>query len=179
MNISDVFSTEERTRILKKIIFKTDMIQVSEVARETNTSKGLVSKYLNKLVEEKVLEKDNEKFIVRNTPEVKAVKIFLNLTSIDTEVFQKFSYIKSAGVYGSLVKGTNTDDSDIDIWILHEQVKPEVLSQLSKKLGKHGNIKPLYLTYEKVDALRINDPVFYYSLIFGSVTLYGEALVSI
>jgi predicted nucleotidyltransferase len=155
------------------------MIQVSEVARETNTSKGLVSKYLNRLVEEKVLEKDNDKFLVRNTPEVKAVKIFLNLISIDTEVFRKFSYIKSAGVYGSLVKGTNTGDSDIDVWILHEHVKPEVLSQLSKKLGEQGNIKPLYLTYEKVDALRINDPVFYYSLIFGSVTLYGEDLGSI
>jgi hypothetical protein len=91
-------------------MFKPDKVQVSEVVKESNTSKGYVSKYLNIFVEEKLLGKANEKFFVRNTPEAKAVKIFLNLTSIDTEVFQQKSYIKTAGVYGILVKGTNTDD---------------------------------------------------------------------
>jgi predicted nucleotidyltransferase len=176
MNVSDVFSTSQRIKILKKVIFETDSIQVSDVARETSTSKGLVSKYLNGLVGEGVLTKDADRFHVLEGPETKAIRIFFNLLSMDRGLFGEFSFIKSAGVYGSMVRGTNTRDSDIDLWIFHEPVGPEELSRVSRKLSGMGDVKPLYLSKERIEYMRINDPVFYYSLIFGSITLYGEPL---
>lgn len=176
MDVSWVFSTSQRIRILKHIIFDPGSIQVSNVARETNTSKGLVSKYLNGLVVEGLLMRDEDRFLVLEGPETKAIRIFLNIVSLDVSVFEEFPFIRSAGVYGSLVRGTNTRDSDIDLWILHDPVVPEELSKVSKKLIGIGNVRPLYLSEDKIEYLRINDPVFYYSLIFGSITLCGEPL---
>ena len=177
MNVSDVFSTSQRIKILKNVIFETGSIQVSDVARETSTSKGLVSKYLNGLVGAGVLTKDADRFHVLEGLETKAIRIFFNLLSMDRGLFGGFPFfIKSAGVYGSMVRGTNTRDSDIDLWIFHEPVAPEELSRVSRKLGSMGDVKPLYLSKERIEYMRINDPVFYYSLIFGSITLYGEPL---
>lgn len=36
------------------------------------------------------------------------------------------------------------------------------------------NVQPLVLTPERRERLRVNDPSFYYSLVFGPIVLYGE-----
>lgn len=78
MNISAIYSTDHRYKILYNIIFETDSIKVSHVARKTKTSKGLVSKYLNLLVENEVLTKLDGGFKVLNSPATKSIKILLN-----------------------------------------------------------------------------------------------------
>jgi len=176
MNINEVFSTQQRLTILKNIIFKDECIGVTETSRGSKISKGLVSKYLNLLVEENILEKNNSLFRVKNTTSTKALKILLTLTSINTDLFKENPVIQSAGIYGSTVKGTNTKDSDIDLWILHRPASTAELSKITKELTTQHNIKPLYLTVEKIEELRTNDPVFYYNLLFSSITLYGEGL---
>ncbi|MCK4399468.1 winged helix-turn-helix transcriptional regulator [Candidatus Bathyarchaeota archaeon] len=179
MNISMVFSTEQRVKILKHVIFETGTISVNEVSRETGTSKGLVSKYLNHLAEEGILIKCNNAYQVAQSPGTKAARILLSLNSIDTRNFKNHPVVRSAGLYGSAVKGTNTRESDVDMWILHTSASPEQLSKVTKTLASHGNVRPLYLTTEKIKNMEEDDPIFYYSLMFGSVTLYGEPLDAI
>lgn len=176
MNIAEVFSTEKRVRILEHIMFTSDTLYVSDVARDTNTSKGLVSKYLNQLVMENVLEEEGKGFKVRNGAEAKALKVMLSLGRIELGDIRNLEVIDSIGVYGSAVKGENNMESDIDIWILHNHASPEDLAYVSKTLGKLGDVNLLYLTREKVDAMRDEDPVFYYSLVFGSIVLHGEGI---
>lgn len=104
----------------------------------------------------------------------------LNLESFDAKIFKKYSFIKSAGLYGSFTKGKNTEESDIDLWILMEKTKEEYLAKLTNDLKKKfKGIKPLYLTEEKLKTLKKEDTIFYYSLIFGSITIYGDEFETI
>lgn len=176
MNISMVFSTGQRVKILKHVIFETGIISVNEVSRETGTSKGLVSKYLNLLAGEGILIKHDNAFRVAQSAGTKAARILLSLNSMDTRMFEDNPIVRSAGLYGSAVKGTNTLESDMDLWILHAPARSEQLSKVTKTLAGYGNIRPIYLTTEKLREMEEEDPIFYYSLVFGSITLYGEPL---
>jgi len=177
MNISALFSTRERIKILQHCLYKNEPLSVNVVARELKLSKGLVSKFFNILVKEGVMKKINSKFIVLDCAYVRAIKIFLNLTSFKSSIFKKYAFVRSAGIYGSVVKGENTEDSDIDIWVVIERLDEEEMAKLTHELkAKYGKVKPLYLTKEKIEILKKTDPVFYHSLVFGSITIYGECI---
>ena len=180
MNIEILFSTKERIKILSHLIYKKNYISVSKVSGDINLSKGLVSKYLDFLVKEGVLKRSGGKFLVKNNIQTKAIKILLNLNIFDNNFFKKYRFVKSAGLYGSFVKGTNNEDSDTDLWIFVEKTNDENLAKLTNELQKKfGNIKPLYLTKEKIILLKKEDMIFYYSLIFGSIVVYGDEIEEI
>ena len=84
--------------------------------------------------------------------------------------------MKGVGIYGSMAKGTNTKDSDIDLWIMTKPISEENLAKLTRVIMKFGNIKPLYLTQDKLEILKKNDQLFYHALLFGSITIYGDEL---
>lgn len=172
-----MLSTKERLRILLYILYKKDEINITEVAKETGVSKGLVSNFFRILAKEKILVRKKRKFRVNDNLKVKALKIFLNLYRVDENLFRKFKFIRGVGIYGSFVKGENSEKSDIDMWILINKTSEENLAKLSKELKrKYGNVKPLYLTEEKLKTLKEKDKVFYYSLVFGSINIYGEKI---
>lgn len=51
------------------------------------------------------------------------------------------------------------------------------LAKLSNELNRYyKNLNPLFLTKEKIEMLKKEDSLFYHSLIFGSINLYGEEL---
>ena len=175
MELSRIFSSRERIKILKNIIFREGEFGVNEIAKEVKLSKGLVSKYFDILVKEKILGKKKRKYYVKSNVLVKSLKILLNLTKIDLKIFKKYKFVKAAGIYGSCVKGTNSESSDVDLWIkvsnLNQKSIPKLTSELKKKVE---NIKILVLDDEKLERLKKEDPLFYYSLYFGSVLIFGE-----
>lgn len=180
MDVPKLFSTKERLKILRFVVYKTGPLNVNKVASELKISKGLVSKFFDILVKENLLKRTKNKFSMQDNKNVKAVKIMLNMDSFDTRIFKKYGFVKSAGFYGSFIKGENTEESDIDLWVLIEKTKDEHLAKLTNKLKtKYGNIKPVYLTKEKLKILKKEDTVFYYSLVFGSIIIYGEKFESI
>ncbi len=66
------------------------------------------------------------------------------------------------------------------MWLLTEKTSEEKLAALTTKLrNTFGNVKPLYLTKEKISLLRKKDPVFYYSIVFGSITIYGDEIENV
>ena len=97
MNIHKLLSSKERVKILSDILCRTDYLTVSKTAKELNLSKALISQFFAMLKKEGILSRNNK---VKGTLEVKALKIALNLNSIDTKVFNK-PFIKAVGLYGS------------------------------------------------------------------------------
>jgi len=175
VNINSLFSTRERIKILSDVIYKTGHLNVNKVAKNVELSKGLVSKYFKYLTREGILEKKNDSFLVQSGVRTRAVKILLNLNLFDTDLFNKYGFIMGAGIYGSYVKGTNNEDSDIDLWVITEETSEEDLAKLTGELKKNfGDVRPLYLTKDKLELLRKEDTTFYHSLVFGSITIHGD-----
>lgn len=180
MNIHRLLSTKERVKILKLVLYKIGSLSVTDVAKELKVSKGLVSKFFDILLKEGILKKINTESKVQDNLNTSAIKILLNLESFDEKLFKKFPFVRGAGLYGSFAKGKNTEESDIDLWVLIDRTAEENLAKLTKELKeRYGNIKPLYLTKEKVKALRKEDAVFYHSLVFGSLNVYGEEIETV
>jgi predicted transcriptional regulator len=175
MNIALLFSTKERLKILRKVIYETEPLTVSKVAKQVGLSKALVSTYFKHLLDEGVLWRKKNEYRIQSSTPTKTIRILLNLSIFDTDFFSKHPFIKGVGLYGSSVKGTNTERSDIDLWIVTEDVDQETLASLTGDLIKmFGDIRPLYLTREKLELLKKTDAAFYHSLVFGSVTIHGD-----
>jgi predicted nucleotidyltransferase len=80
------------------------------------------------------------------------------------------------GLYGSCSKGENTEDSDVDLWVRLGETTESKKAALAALLRKRiRNVKPLFLSSEKIVELREKEELFYHALSFGSVTLYGVA----
>lgn len=175
MDINSIFSTEERVKILSNTIHKDGAISVSQVAKDSKTSKSLVSRYLDMLVSQRVLTRRARKFHVRDNNNVKALRLLLALDGLDERLFNRYDFIKAVGLYGSCAKGENTEDSDIDLWVKVAKTSQEQLALLNSRLKKKfPNIKLLVLTQDKIDSLKKTDPLFYHALYFGSIFIYGE-----
>lgn len=180
MNIEGVLSTSQRVETLRSILLKSKNFGVSEVSREVGLSKGFVSGYLRFLADSEIIERFGKEFTVVNNVKARALKMLLNLYSIDVTVFERHPFVEMAGLYGSWAKGNNNEKSDIDLWIFVKDTSEEKLATLSSDLRNElGSVQPLYLTREKLRLMRSEDEIFYYSLIFGSITLYGEGLEEI
>jgi len=173
--MKDIFSTEQRMKILQAIIFRTDNISVNSTASRLKLSKGLVSKYFDILFKKGILKRTNGKLSASNSSLVKGTKILLNIRNIDLRIFKKYSFVRAVGLYGSCAKGENTEDSDTDLWIKVRGMNEEKLASLTSELNrKIKNVKVLFLTDKKIEKLKQEDILFYHSLAFGSIILYGD-----
>ncbi len=180
MNIYKILSSKERQKILEDILYKEGEISVSKVSSRLNLSKGLVSDYFKILVNEYILKRNGGKYVVQDNLNVKALKILLNLNRFNWKFFEEFDFVRGAGLYGSFVKGGNTEDSDIDLYVLVEESEEENLAELTGKLNElDERINPLYLTEDKIKHLKNEDAVFYHSLVFGSINIYGVGIEEI
>ncbi len=174
--MESIFSTKERIKILKTVIFSVQPISVNVLAARLKLSKGLVSKYLDVLLKEGIAKKSNGKYLIVNSPITKATKILLNITGIDAGIFKKFDFVEAAGLYGSCAKGDNSDESDVDLWLKVKDVSDEKAAPLTAVMNKKiKNVKPLFLTTKKIEKMKKDDELFYHSLSFGSIVLYGES----
>ena len=173
--MENIFSTKERIKIIDAVVYKKGSISVNNVASQLRLSKGLVSKYLDILAKEGILKRANGKFIVVESAIGKGIKILLNIRKIPVSLFRKYPFVKSAGLYGSCAKGENNEESDIDLWVKVDDVSEEKLASLSSGLNKKlEKLKLLFLTDKKIEKLKKEDELFYHSLAFGSITIYGE-----
>lgn len=173
--MENIFSTKQRIKILQAIIFKTKNISVNSIANQLRLSKGLISKYFDILAKESILRRANRKFSVVDAPLAKGIKILFNIRNINFKIFRRYPFIKGVGLYGSSAKGENTEDSDMDLWIKIENVSEEKLAVLTSELNrKIENVKVLLLTDKKIEKLKKEDALFYHSLSFGSIIIYGD-----
>lgn len=175
MRTYTLISTKEREAILKYIIYKTGPLSVTAVAGHLNVSKSLVSNLFSKLCREKVLVRKGSKYALRETTRLKALRLLFNLSSFDPSFFSAYSYVRAAGMYGSWAKGTNTEESDLDLWVKVQNADSMKLAKLqSRILKRHKDAKILFLDNEKLKELKSKNLMFYHSLVFGSIIVYGD-----
>ena len=112
--------------------------------------------------------------VVADSPLVKAVKILLNVKNIDTGIFSKYPFVTAAGLYGSCARGENTENSDVDLWLRVKDVEETKIASLTSEINrKIKNAKILLLSDKRLEKIRKEDTMFYHSLTFGSIILYG------
>ncbi|MCL5073851.1 MAG: nucleotidyltransferase domain-containing protein [Actinobacteria bacterium] len=170
-----IFSTSERIKILNSIILNKNPLSVNSVAFGLKLSKGLVSKYFDVLKNSGIVKRSNGKYLILDSGVTKAIRILLVVSDIDISIFTKYNFVKSVGLYGSCSKGENTEESDIDIWIVVDDVGDEKIASLTSEINKKINrAKPLFLTEKKLEKIKKDDELFYHSLSFGSIVLFGE-----
>jgi predicted nucleotidyltransferase len=175
--LTELFKTEERAKILRYVMFRS-AFSVAEVSRATGITKGLVSRYLRRLVEHGLLHKEGRTYSPLDGAHSRAVKLLLNLERFDLSALSLGS-AKGLGLYGSWARGTNHQDSDMDVWIRVDSLPPESeLARMQRDLGLQASseVNLLVLTPEKLERLKRDDVPFYNSLVMNSVTLKGEPL---
>lgn len=167
-----LLSSTERVKLLREVIYKKERLSVSNISRKLKLSKGLVSKYFTLLKTENITKNDQ---INHSHPNTKALKLFFNLQIVPQKLFKKYSETLSVGIYGSAAKGENTEESDLDIYVLINKNKnlPSLGQELRKICPK---AKPLFMTKDKLSLIKEDNPLFYHALIFGSITIYGEKI---
>ena len=174
----ELLSTAERIKVLQHVLERRT-VGVEEVAKATGLSKGLVSKTLSLLVKEGIARKSGRKFTILETPQTRELKRFLNFMFL----YPKLSSLKkdwtvSLGVYGSFARGENRPESDLDVWVFTKKPGISRSARLKREIelavGREVNL--LLLTPNRLKALRENDPVFYYSLVYGSLVMWGDPL---
>jgi len=172
-NISKLMSTKERIKILLYILYLKEA-RVGETAKQLKLSKGLISKYFDILCNEKIIKKKGNFFLINDNYKTKSIKIMLNILKIP-KIFSKYNFIKAVGLYGSSAKGTNTEKSDIDLWIKISKAEDNEIARLNSELNnKSEKIKLLILDDKKLKELKKSETMFYHSLYFGSIVLYGN-----
>lgn len=173
--MESLFSTSQRIQILEAVIFRTGSVSVNNIASQLGLSKGLISKYFQILLKQKILKKGKGGLVVSDSPLVRAIKILLNVQNIDGRIFSKYPFVTAAGLYGSCARGENTEDSDVDLWVRVKDVEETKIASLTATINrKIKNAKILLLSDKRLEKIRKEDTMFYHSLAFGSIILYGD-----
>ena len=169
-------SDNKNTKIIRTILEDPEKeLQVRKVAKGIKTSPASVSITLSKL---KKLGLIKRKKIDISNPKVRALKILFNIEIISNEItrIKKAVPAKGIGIYGSWANGTNTGQSDLDIWIkIEKQPTAMQIAELRSKLRKRINIEPslLFLTKQKVEEIKKTNPPLYFSIVY-SFHLWGK-----
>jgi predicted nucleotidyltransferase len=175
--LTELFKTEERARVLRYVMFRKSL-RVAGVSRATGVTKGLVSRYMRLLMVHGLLQKEGREYSPHDGAHSRAIKLLLNLERIDLSALSLGS-AKGLGLYGSWARGTNRQESDLDVWIRADSLPPEsMLARLQQELSQQADseVNLLVLTPEKLERLKREDKPFYNSLVLNSVMLKGESL---
>jgi predicted nucleotidyltransferase/predicted DNA-binding transcriptional regulator len=179
--LAKIFSRRQREKILAHMLGNPSRgYRVREIAKEFKVSVGSVSQFLALLKKNRILRRKGDIFFVETgNPLARAIKIVLNVAELDVAPLKRIPSLLGIGLYGSWANGTNREDSDVDIWVkVKKRVGQEIIARASGQLNRKTRHKAqvMVLDPEKSDQLKKEDPIFYYSLVYGSVVLYGESL---
>ncbi|HUU74978.1 MAG TPA: nucleotidyltransferase domain-containing protein [Methanoregulaceae archaeon] len=155
-------------------------VTVQSVAEATGVSKPVVSRYLNMLREVGLCERTGRKISWVPSPRGSAVKRFLNIVLLDEHIPSP-GWARGIGTYGSWARGTNTIESDIDLWILVDSYSQDIelkIAELQHTLA-HAlgyEVHTLILTKEKVEGLQHKDAPFYEEFKKDHVVIRGVGI---
>lgn len=174
--ISYLFSTPERVRILEQVLFN-DGLTNGQVARRTDVNKGLISVYLRELLNKGLLIKNGQEFRSSGSPIARHIKILMNLVTIEGWNIDTTN-ILGMGIFGSWATGTNTSQSDLDLWIILENIDNKTIGKVLSEISINSDIETdiLVLTKEKWNTIKQKDKPLYNSIIKDGITIHGNDL---
>lgn len=172
--LSEIFGTEERVAILRHALSEPSST-VQSLSGATGLSKALVSRYLPLLVRHGLLTREGRVFRPADGSLTRAVKVLLNLDQL-MPVISLPEWAEGIGMYGSWANGTNTRESDLDLWVLGETYPGEaplggIISSLTGTLGVEVHL--LFLSPGKLRNLEEEDPPFYHAFMRSATVIRG------
>jgi len=177
--LSELFKTEERIRILRYVAGQRT-VTATAVVEATGTSKALVSRYLHLLVREEFCTRHGRMYIWQENARSLATKRLLNIDLLRAQVPLP-EWARGIGVYGSYAEGTNTAESDIDLWVFVDEYTPKLeicAARIEKtvSVASGTEVHILILTPEKLAELREADTPFYAGLMRWGITIGGAPI---
>ncbi len=175
--LTELFKTKERVGILSYIMYQQNFT-VNNVSNGTGVTKGLVSRYLRFLHEAGLLTKSGKSYAPLDCAHTRAVKLLINLNKISMKKLD-LKWATGIGIFGSWAQGTNSYESDLDIWVKVDMYPTEYqLAHLQGDIHEMTGVEVnmLVLTPEKLRSIRESDPPFYNSLLRTSVVLRGASI---
>lgn len=174
-DLSALFRTGERITLLRTAL-TVPACTVQQIALKTGLSKGLVSPYLALLEREGLLTKNDRMYRLKFSPLTVAVKRLLNVDLV-TAAFKKPAWATGTGMYGSWAGGTNTEESDLDLWVYSETLPSGIMvAELERDISRKisAQVHVLVLTKEKIATMKSADEPFFRSFVKQSITLEGD-----
>jgi len=178
--LNKFFATKEREKVITYLLNNPSKPhRVRDVAKKLSISLGGISGFFAILRKNKILKRSGNEFRIDTTnPLAKATKMMINIMGLDIGPLKRIPGLEGVGVYGSCANGTDNEDSDIDLWAkVNKSVDLDVVAAVSRQLKEKmkRDVQLLILDPEKLAQLKEEDPIFFYSLIYGSVVLYGKS----
>jgi len=175
-DLSALFRTAERISLLHAAL-NVLTCTVQQITAKTGLSKGLVSPFLALLEREGILQRKDLTYHLVFSPLTVAIKRLLNIDRI-TVVAKKPVWASGIGLYGSWAEGTNTEESDIDLWVYTKTLPTGIMvAELERDISRElsAEVQVLVLTREKINGMKDSDEPFYRSFVKQSITLEGDS----
>ncbi len=172
-------------KVIKAIIRENEELSLRNIAKKAKVGPSTAKTCLdylehNLLVRRRIVGK-NHLFKLENiAPLVRQVKILFSLAELNSsrlvsEIRDKISSAEliSITLYGSVAKGLDDSQSDIDLLILTRKKTDHHLAMRSeKRLSRE--VTYLKYTYTDWKEKAEKDPTFYKEVVFNCIPLYGE-----
>jgi predicted nucleotidyltransferase len=175
-DLSALFRTAERISLLHAAL-NVLTCTVQQITAKTGLSKGLVSPFLALLEREGILQRKDLTYHLVFSPLTVAIKRLLNIDRI-TVVAKKPVWASGIGLYGSWAEGTNTEESDIDLWVYTKTLPTGIMiAELERDISRALSVEVhvLVLSREKINGMKDSDEPFYRSFVKQSITLEGDS----
>ena len=179
MNITRLLSTKEREKILGYLLTRpSEEMTMRALAGKLGLSAGQIHKYFGILRKEGLFEGDR----LKEGPLTASLRLLWNVKRIEeagvVEILRRrIRKVAGIGIYGSWAAGTNSEDSDLDLWVKTEAEPLDDLEiakarkELESKLGVPADI--VIASSERLKRFREKSDAFYFSLYNGRL-LWGE-----
>lgn len=177
--VAKIFPENKTDLITAYVIERPELrIKITEIAKALKFNKGTVSLAVNKL---NVIGIVKGKKVDLQNPLTRSLKVLVTITKlIDRGTVRMLKgYAIAAGLYGSSAKGTDTSDSDIDLWIKPKTDLSQLeVSALTRKVSSMLNrqVQIIILDKAMLEKIKKENINFYYALVFGSIILFGEKI---
>ncbi len=167
--------------VVRDIVRRRDEFSIRDIARTLHMSTSTSKASLDFLLSQNILSKrpvgKSLLFRVKNSFITKQIKILCSLSEINSsgiieEIIEKNKDILSIVVYGSVARGEDDENSDIDILILSRKKKVLPILQKEKLLKRELTI--LKYTYTEWKEKAEKDKVFYDAVVMDGISLFGE-----
>jgi len=141
-----------------------------EIAKEAGISVGAANKYLNDLEKNDFIysKKRGRIFFYslnQDSPVVRQFKVFLTVLSLSPLIEQIKNHSEKAILYGSCSEGTDTKESDIDLFILARD--KEEVKEAIRKYKSNRKVSPIIMNANEFTSLAKNDKPLYDRIIRG------------
>ncbi len=179
--MNDILKLLSKNRLKVLMALKDEDLYIREISEKMGSSVASVHNTIKLLKSLDMAEEErvkNRKVISlkRENEFLKKIISMMNIMNISgLEGFKKLQRYGTVGIYGSYAEGTDTKNSDIDIWIFSEEADmlklKEITRGMEKSLGKEINMTAL--TRRKIENLKRDDPEFYFRLRLKSI-IFGD-----